>query len=80
MRSNNGEHHCADEMVQWNVSMSAELDQRLNMLAKEGGVSKEKILAKAIALFDIMAQAQAAQQHVGILDEQYALVTEIVGI
>ena len=69
-----------DELVKLNVSMSPELDDRLTVLAREGGMTKEKVLAKAIALFDVAARAHASQQHVAILDQEYALVTEIVGI
>lgn len=60
--------------------MSPELNERLEQLASSGHTSKSEILRKAIALFDVVAEAKAKKMRIGILDQNKQLVTEIVGI
>jgi hypothetical protein len=49
-------------------------------ILNKGKSSKSDILRKAIALFDVAAQAKQKDQRVGILDRDDKIVKEIVGI
>jgi ATP-dependent Lon protease len=49
-------------------------------ILNKGKSSKSDILRKAIALFDVAAQAKQKDQRVGILDRDDKVVKEIVGI
>lgn len=68
------------EAIRLSLSVSPELNNRLEELAESGHVSKSEILRKAIALFDVAAEAKADKKRIGILDQNKQLVTEIVGI
>ena len=57
-----------------------ELNARLEELAQAGHTSKSEILRKAIALFDVVAEAKSEKKRFGILDQDKHLLTEIVGI
>jgi predicted transcriptional regulator len=59
---------------------SPELNETLEELAERSHSSKSDVLRKAIALFDIAAQAKQKDQRVGILDRDDKVVKEIVGI
>ena len=56
------------------------LNETLEELAERSHSSKSDILRKAIALFDVAAQAKQKDQRVGILDRDDKVVKEIVGI
>lgn len=68
------------ESVRLSLAVSPELNERLEQLAISGHTSKSEILRKAIALFDIVAEAKSAKKRFGILDQDKRLETEIVGI
>ena len=57
-----------------------ELNARLEELAQAGHTTKSEILRKAIALFDVVAEAKSEKKRFGILDQDKHLLTEIVGI
>jgi predicted transcriptional regulator len=66
--------------VRLSLVVSPELNERLEQLATTNHTSKSEILRKAIALFDIVAEAKAEKKRIGILDQNKHLETEIVGI
>ena len=68
------------ETVRLSLAVSSELNERLELLAASGHTSKSEILRKAIALFDIAAEARSEKRRIGIFDQNKQLVTEIVGI
>ncbi len=68
------------ESVRLSLVVSPELNERLEQLAANGHTSKSEILRKAIALFDVVAEAKAEKKRIGILDQNKQLETEIVGI
>lgn len=68
------------EAIRLSLAVSPELNERLEQLAAAGHTSKSEILRKAIALFDVVAEAKAEKKRIGILDQDKRLVTEIVGI
>ena len=68
------------ETVRLSLAVSPELNDRLEQLAAAGHTSKSEILRKAIALFDVVAEAKSEKRRFGILDQNKQLVTEIVGI
>jgi predicted transcriptional regulator len=70
----------AKEPVRLSLALSPELNERLDQLAEAGHTTKSEILRKAIALFDVAAQAKSEKKRIGILDQDKQLVTEIVGI
>ena len=68
------------ETIRLRLAVSPELNDRLEQLATSSHTSKTEILRKAIALFDVVAEAKSEKKRFGILDQNKKLVTEIVGI
>ena len=68
------------ESVRLSLALSPELNARLEELAQAGHTTKSEILRKAIALFDVVAEAKSEKKRFGILDQDRHLLTEIVGI
>ena len=68
------------EPIRLSLTVSPELNERLEQLANASHSSKSEILRKAIALYDIVAEAKTERKRLGILDQDKRLVTEIVGI
>jgi predicted transcriptional regulator len=68
------------EAVRLSLSLSPELNERLEQLAVSGHTTKTEILRKAIALYDVVAEAKTEKKRLGILDKDKQLLTEIVGI
>jgi predicted transcriptional regulator len=66
--------------IRLSLSVSPELNARLDQLALKSHSSKSEILRKAIALFDVAAEAKAENKRIGILDQNKQLLTEIVGL
>ena len=69
-----------NETIRLSLAVSPELNERLELLASNGHMSKSEVLRKAIALFDVVAEAKSEKKRFGILDQNKQLVTEIVGI
>lgn len=69
-----------NESVRLSLALSPELNARLEELAQAGHTTKSEILRKAIALFDVVAEAKSEKKRFGILDQDRHLLTEIVGI
>jgi predicted transcriptional regulator len=68
------------DTVRLSLAVSPELNDRLEQLAEASHTTKSEILRKAIALFDVVAEAKTEKKRFGILDQNKQLVTEIVGI
>jgi predicted transcriptional regulator len=68
------------ESIRLSLSVSPELNERLEQLASSGHTTKTEILRKAIALYDVVAEAKTEKKRLGILDQNKQLLTEIVGI
>jgi len=68
------------ETIRLSLSVSPELNERLEQLASSGYTTKTEILRKAIALYDVVAEAKSEKKRLGILDQNKQLLTEIVGI
>jgi predicted transcriptional regulator len=68
------------EAIRLSLAVSPELNDRLEQLASSGHMSKSEVLRKAIALFDVVAEAKSEKKRFGILDQNKQLLTEIVGI
>jgi predicted DNA-binding protein len=68
------------EVVRLSLTVSPELNERLEQLAASGCTTKAEILRKAIALYDVVAEAKTEKKRLGILDHDKHLLTEIVGI
>jgi len=68
------------ESIRLSLTVSPELNARLDELAASAHSTKSEILRKAIALFDVVAEAKSEKKRFGILDQNKQLLTEIVGI
>jgi predicted transcriptional regulator len=66
--------------VRLSLIVSPELNETLQELADKSHSTKSDVLRKAIALFDVAAQAKEKDQRIGILDQDDKVVKEIVGI
>lgn len=71
---------CAPKPVSVSLALSPALDQRLTELAASTSHSKEDILKRAIALFDVAHSARNNSQRIGIIGADQKLVSEIVGL
>lgn len=67
------------ETVRAVILMPTALDQVLADLAARGGTTKEDILAKSIALYEVLASATERNNRVAILDPQKVFISEITG-
>jgi predicted transcriptional regulator len=70
----------AKETIRLSLSLSPELNDRLEHLAASSHTTKTEILRKAIALYDVVAEAKTEKKRLGILDQNKRLLTEIIGI
>ena len=68
------------DAVRLSLVISPELNDRLEEIASGSHSTKSEVLRKALALFDVVAEAKTAKRRLGILDENKQLVTEIVGL
>jgi predicted transcriptional regulator len=68
------------DSIRLSLAVSPELNARLDELASSSHTTKSEILRKAIALFDVVAEAKLEKKRFGILDQNKQLLTEIVGI
>jgi predicted transcriptional regulator len=68
------------ESIRLSLNLSPELNERLEQLASSNHTTKAEILRKAIALYDVVAEAKTEKKRLGILDQNKQLLTEIVGI
>ncbi|HXU34663.1 MAG TPA: ribbon-helix-helix protein, CopG family [Thermoanaerobaculia bacterium] len=66
--------------VRLSLTVSPELNERLEQLASQAHSTKSEILRKAIALFDVATEAKEQKQRLDIFDQNRQMVTEIVGI
>jgi predicted transcriptional regulator len=66
--------------VRLSLIVSPELNATLERLAERAHATKSDILRKAIALFDVAAEAKENDQRLAILDRDGKVVKEIVGI
>jgi hypothetical protein len=66
--------------VRLSLVVSPELNETLEELMESSHSTKSEVLRKAIALFDLAAQAKKKDQRIGILDRDDKVVKEIVGI
>lgn len=68
------------ESVRLSLSLSPELNERLEQLAASNHTTKAEILRKAIALYDVVVEAKTEKKRLGILDQDKRLMAEIIGI
>ena len=68
------------ESVRLSLNLSPELNERLEQLASSNHTTKTEILRKAIALYDVVAEAKTEKKRFGILDQNKQFLTEIIGI
>jgi len=68
------------DAIRLSLSVSPELNRRLEELAALGHSTKSEVLRKAIALFDLAATAKSENKRIGILDQSKQLETEIIGL
>lgn len=72
--------YTTQEPLRFSLIVSSELNDLLEDLARAGHTSKSDVLRRAIALFDIAIEARRNNKHLGILDQNNNLETEIVGL
>lgn len=70
----------ANKEVRLSLVVSGELNTRLEEIADSSHTTKSDILRKALALYDVVADAKQNKNRLGIFDKDKNLLTEIVGI
>jgi predicted transcriptional regulator len=68
------------ECVRLSITLSVELNDRLEQLAAARQTTKTDIFRRAIALYYIAVDAKAEDKCIGILDQDKQFLAEIVGI
>lgn len=66
--------------VRVSLDMSPEANELLENLAIANGTTKSQILRRAVALYDIVAEARSQGKRVGVLGQNDELLTEFVGL
>ena len=66
--------------IRLNVSISDELNARLDTLAEQSGSTKSELLRKAIVLMDLAVTESKQGNKLGILDDKRHVLREIVGV
>jgi len=65
------------EKISFTLTLSPKASDLLAELAKEGNVSEETILGKALGLFKLVSDAHREGKHIGFATESDSLETEI---
>jgi hypothetical protein len=68
------------QRIQINLDLSPEFHNTLNNLAQKINGDNAEVLLKAIALMEVVVEAQQQGKHLWITDDHQNLETEIVGI
>lgn len=68
------------EPVRLSLTVSPELNDALERLARQKHTTKSEVLRKAFTLYSVAAEAEARHQRVGILDQDKQVVSEIIGL
>jgi len=68
------------QRIQINLDLSLEFYETLNNLAQKINGDNAEVLLKAIALMEVVLEAQYQGKHLWIADDHQNLETEIVGI
>jgi len=66
--------------LRYSLVISADLDSRLEALARDRSMSKADILRRGLALYEVAVGAKATGNRFGIVDLDGRLSTEIVGL
>lgn len=62
------------------LNLSAGLEKRLDEISAVTSYSKEDIMKRAIALFDVVHTTAGKSPRIGIIGTDQKIVTEIVGL
>lgn len=68
------------EFVRVSLDLSSKLNEKLEGLAEDIGVSKSDVLRRAIALLDFALDAKRQNKKFGVADADGRLTTEIVSL
>lgn len=66
--------------VRVSLDMSLEANELLESLAAANSTTKSQILRRAVTLYHVAFEAKNQGNHVGILDRDKQVITEIVGL
>lgn len=66
--------------IRLSLDVSPELNNLLDKMAQKIHTSKGDVLRRSIALMEIAVNEREKGNHVGILNQEQQLVTEIVGL
>ena len=70
----------APNRVRLTIELSTSLNQTLEAMADESGVSKADIIRKALALIEAATTATKEGNQIGIINRDGQVVTRIVGL
>jgi predicted transcriptional regulator len=66
--------------VRLNVNITEELNDRLDTLAENDGITKSELLRKAIVLIEVAVAERKLGHKLAITDNQHHVLREIVGV
>lgn len=69
-----------NEKVKLSLFVSPQLNELLESLAKEASGTKSDVLRKALALYEVAADAKREGNRIGVITRDRQVLTEIVGV
>jgi predicted transcriptional regulator len=69
-----------NDRVKLSLFVSPQLNDMLEALAKESSGTKSDVLRKALALYEVAADARRDGNRMGVITRDRQVVTEIVGV
>jgi len=68
------------EMIRLSLQITADLNERLEAIARETGGTKSDVLRRAFALMEVAHRGRKEGKRLGFAKSESVLETEIVGI
>lgn len=68
------------EMIRLSLQITTEVNDRLETIARETGVTKSDVLRKALGLIELAHRGKKEGKRLGFAKSDEVLETEIVGI
>jgi len=68
------------EKVKLSLHLSAETNDLLEKMCKEGHMTKSELLRKSVALMEVALKYKKQGNHLAVIDDEGHKISEIVGL
>ena len=66
--------------IRLNVNLTEEVNDRLDKLAADSGITKSELVRKAFALIDLAINERKLGHRLAVTDDKHHVLREIVGV